>query len=163
LIASGKLQEAQNEFRSLQRRAINPNLPRELQEFLRKVAALAAEPEPPSPNLAPLFNNNNHETIALLTFGLKSWEMKKFPEALVFFRQFQLASPAGKYAWIARLKPVASRLQDEYTASLMPARPTRETPDSEKPKPKKVVGQKEILANTFPDDPPTEAAPSRSP
>jgi serine/threonine protein kinase len=159
LTASGKLQEAQNVFRSMRGRTINPNLPTDLQEFFRKVAALAAEPEPPSPNLAPLFNNNNHETIALLVLGLKSWEMKKFPEALVFFRQFQLARPAGKYAWIARLKPVASRLQDEYTASLMPARPPQEPPNAERPRPKKVVGQKEILANTIPDDQRLKVAP----
>jgi hypothetical protein len=159
LTAGGKLQEAQNVFRSLKGRAINPNLPIELQQFLRKVAALAAEPEPPSPNLAPLFNNNNHEAIALLAFGLKCWDMKKFPEALVFFRQFQLARPAGKYAWIARLKPVASRLQDEYTASLMPARPPHETSDSEKPRQKKVVGQKEILTNTIPDDQRVKVSP----
>jgi eukaryotic-like serine/threonine-protein kinase len=159
LTASGNLRDGQSVFQKLKARTIDPNQPKELQESFRKIAALAAEPGPPSTNLAPLFNNNNHETIALLTFGLKSWEMKKFPEALVFFRQFQLARPAGKYAWIARLKPVASRLQDEYTASLMPARPTHETPDSEKPKPKKVVGQKEILANTIPDDQRAKVAP----
>jgi serine/threonine protein kinase len=166
LIASGKLQDGQNVFRTLQGRLINPNQPREVQESLRKIAALAAEPEPPSPNLAPLFNKTNHEAIAFLAFGLKSWEMKKFPEALVFFRQFQLAKPSGRYAWIARLKPVASRLQDEYTASLMaktvtaapgPARPRKEIANSEKPK--KVVSQKEILANTIPDNQRLKVAP----
>jgi serine/threonine protein kinase len=168
LTASGKLRDARNVFRMLQERTINPNQPKEVQEFFRKIAALSAEAELPSPNLAPLFNKNNHEAIAFLAFGLKCWEMKKFPEALVFFRQFQLAKPAGKYAWIARLKPVASRLQDEYTASQMarttmpthvPARPPLESPDSDKSKPKKVVGQKEILANTIPDNQRVKVAP----
>jgi serine/threonine protein kinase len=158
LTASGNLRDGQSVFQKLKARTIDSNQARELQESFRKIAALAAEPEPPSPNLAPLFNDNSYQTIALLAFGLKSWEMKKYPDAMVFFRQFQLAKPSGKYAWIARLKPVASRLQDEYTAFLM-AKPPEQTADTDKQKSKKVVGQKEILGNTIRDDQRVEVAP----
>jgi hypothetical protein len=53
---------------------------------------------------------------------------------------------------------VASRLQDEYTASLMAKQP-KQTTDTDKQRSKKVVGQKEILGNTIPDAQRVEVAP----
>ena len=51
----------------------------------------------------------SYETFALLLFGLKDVNEADVTNALPLLKQFLDAKPAGKFAWIADLKPVAQR------------------------------------------------------
>jgi regulation of enolase protein 1 (concanavalin A-like superfamily) len=64
-------------------------------------------------------SRTNHESIALLLFALKNWERGAFEDAIALFRQFRSSTPEGAAAWIAELKPIATRHIDEFTAFAM--------------------------------------------
>jgi hypothetical protein len=64
-------------------------------------------------------SRTNHESVGLLLFALKDWDEGAFEEAIALFRQFRSATPEGAAAWIAELKPIATRHIDEFTAFAM--------------------------------------------
>ena len=69
-----------------------------------------------APTAAAGRNKTNHEAIAPLLFGVKNWQLGKFPAAVPLLREFRQTKPAGADAWIEDLKPFAERLIDEFTA-----------------------------------------------
>jgi serine/threonine protein kinase len=64
-------------------------------------------------------NRTNHESVALLLFALKNWDAGALEEAIALFRQFRSSSPEGAVAWIAELKPLATKRLDEFASFSM--------------------------------------------
>jgi predicted RNA-binding Zn-ribbon protein involved in translation (DUF1610 family) len=55
----------------------------------------------------------SHEAFALLPFALKDISRLDVQDAALLLDQFVNAQPAGKFAWIAELKPVAQKYLDD--------------------------------------------------
>ena len=54
------------------------------------------------------YDKSNYQSIALLLFALKDWQMGKFDEAGPLFRQFHSCAPEAPYQWIADYKDYAT-------------------------------------------------------
>jgi hypothetical protein len=67
-------------------------------------------------------SRTNHESLALLAFGLHNWYSGEIDDGVALLRQFRSAFPTGSDAWIARLKPLASSTIQELTQFEMKAR-----------------------------------------
>jgi predicted RNA-binding Zn-ribbon protein involved in translation (DUF1610 family) len=55
----------------------------------------------------------NFESFALFPLGLKDVDQGAAAEAIPFFEQFVNAKPAGNFAWIGELKPLAQKYLDD--------------------------------------------------
>lgn len=75
--------------------------------------------DPVSPSSIPEVNRGSYEMVSLLLFGLHDWQLGKVDDASAFLRQFRNATTAGRFAWIAELKPIASKYVDDITAFQM--------------------------------------------
>ncbi len=89
--------------------------------FLRDLARELATPEPIRPAGATALNTTNYEALAIFAYGAKNWSLGKQDDAATLLRQFRKAVPAGNYAWLADLKPVASSLLEDQAAFQMAA------------------------------------------
>ncbi len=65
--------------------------------------------------------NGRYEMFGLLLFGIKNWQLGKLEDATALLRQFRNVSGDGPTAWIAGLKPIASRYIDSFTRFQMAA------------------------------------------
>src|SRR5260370_37850307 len=66
------------------------------------------------PSSRPLVKGpSSHEVFALLPFALKDISRLDVQDAALLLDQFVTAQPAGKFAWIAELKPVAQKYLDD--------------------------------------------------
>jgi hypothetical protein len=84
--------------------------------LLVEVAKRMQSDQPINPADFERTNLSNYESVRLLFYGLKNWDLGKYEEAAKLLRQFRQATPGGPDAWIADLKPVAGNFLDEYTA-----------------------------------------------
>jgi len=73
------------------------------------------------PSSVTVANNVNYEPVALLLYGMKNWELGAYDESVDLLRRFRQATPAGKDAWVADLKPLATDYVEQYTAYKMGA------------------------------------------
>jgi len=60
----------------------------------------------------------NHESFALLLFGLKDVDQADAANAVPLLKQFVDAKPAGKFAWISELKPVGQKALDRFAGEV---------------------------------------------
>jgi hypothetical protein len=82
--------------------------------FIGTVARLVPD-SPIAPADARDIDRTSHDSLALLLYGLKNWQLGKYDEAVSLLRQFRSATPAGNAAWIAALKPLATAHIEEFT------------------------------------------------
>lgn len=66
-------------------------------------------------SVARNYEKSNYQSIALLLFALKDWQMGKFDEAGPLFRQFHSSAPEAPYQWIADYKDYATSYIDAFT------------------------------------------------
>ncbi len=66
-------------------------------------------------------SSTSYEMFSLLLFGVKDWQLGEVEDSATLLRRFRNVSPDGGTAWIAQLKPLASRFIDEYTGFQMAA------------------------------------------
>jgi hypothetical protein len=64
-------------------------------------------------------NATNFESITLLLYGVKNWELGSYDSAVDMLRRFRQAAPAGNDAWLADLKPVATNYVEQFTSLQM--------------------------------------------
>ena len=90
-----------------------------LATFFVEVARKMANEEPidlaTGKNASPV----NYESIALLLYGVKDWELGKIDDGVELLRLFRQATPAGHDAWIGELIPVSSAYLEEFTSFQM--------------------------------------------
>ncbi len=65
-------------------------------------------------SIARNYDKSNHQSIALLLFALKDWQMGKFDEAGPLFRQFHSSAPAAPYQWIGDYKEFATQYIEAF-------------------------------------------------
>lgn len=87
--------------------------------FLRELAREMAGPAPIPATAATGLNQLNHEVFALFAYGVKDWALNRADDAGKLLRQFRDAKPAGRAAWIAELRPLASTLLEDQAAFQM--------------------------------------------
>ncbi len=90
-----------------------------LATFFKETAALMIGESPIAPASLKEVNSSSYEMFGLLLFGVKNWELGKFEDATVIFRDFRNVSSEGPSAWIASLKPLGSRYIDNFTSFQM--------------------------------------------
>ena len=66
-------------------------------------------------SVAHNYEKTNYQSIALLLFALKDWQMAKFDEAGPLFRQFHSSAPNAPYQWIGDYKEFATQYIDAYS------------------------------------------------
>ena len=72
----------------------------------------AAEPIPAGIAGAP--DAASPETLALLLFAIKDWQLSDFANSAVLLEQFLKSEPAGTFSWIADYKPLAQKFLADY-------------------------------------------------
>jgi len=97
--------------------------------FVTTATTLSSEAAPPP--AADRLSRTNHEAIALLLYGIWSWQLGRIEEAVGLLREFRRAQPVGADAWIAQLKPLASRMLEEAAEFNMKADLLRTAPRME--------------------------------
>ncbi len=88
-------------------------------EFFVEVAKKMQGGTAVDPATVKVANTVNYESLTLLLYGIKNWELGAFDEAVELLRRFRQVDPVGKDAWIADLKPVASDYVEQYTGYKM--------------------------------------------
>jgi predicted RNA-binding Zn-ribbon protein involved in translation (DUF1610 family) len=106
----------------------------------------------------------SHEAFALLPFALKDISRLDVQDAALLLDQFVNAQPAGKFAWIAELKPVAQKYLDDCRVYLNWKSQPNPTPA---PDLRKLLKTRSALADEMSGlerqrAPSTEAAPAPS-
>jgi tetratricopeptide (TPR) repeat protein/predicted RNA-binding Zn-ribbon protein involved in translation (DUF1610 family) len=89
--------------------------------FLRDLAREMTSPQPIAAADAQTFNLTNHETFAILAYGVKDWSLGKIDDASTLLRQFRQGAPTGSDAWIGDLKNLATDLLGDMAAFQMAA------------------------------------------
>jgi predicted RNA-binding Zn-ribbon protein involved in translation (DUF1610 family) len=83
-----------------------------LTNFLVKIANRVNVEQPIPPREAQEIDRGGYESIALLLYGLRNWQLGDFEDGGAFLRQFRSALPSGSSAWIGELKGmVNSRIE----------------------------------------------------
>ena len=120
---AGRRAEAEAAFRKVTDRGPFSTKPAngKLAGFLLETARQMEGHGPIARNAADGFDKTNHESIALLFFGVKNWELGNIDDAVSQLRLFRQTTPAGNDAWIGELKSVATQLLEEYTVFQMAA------------------------------------------
>ncbi len=117
LTAGGK-SEAAATFTRIQSRGPYSTKPADqtLANFFVEVAGRMEGDAKIDPKTVQMTNTIGFENIVLLLYGLKNWEYGAYDESVDLLRRFRQATPAGKDAWIADLKPVVSTYLEEYAS-----------------------------------------------
>lgn len=100
----GEPQAASESFREVL--AITPEADggnAEASDFLKRVAALGADPLPVLPDEAE-FASDGIECLGFLVAGLKNWQQGEFESATALFKSFTESRPEDPFAWIGGLK-----------------------------------------------------------
>lgn len=100
----GEPQAASESFREVL--AITPEADggnAEASDFLKRVAALGADPLPVLPDEAE-FASDGIECLGFLVTGLKNWQQGEFESATALFKSFTESRPEEPFAWIVGLK-----------------------------------------------------------
>jgi serine/threonine protein kinase/regulation of enolase protein 1 (concanavalin A-like superfamily) len=115
-LAAGRPDEARAAFQQLSARAAAlAATDADVAMFFTTAADRLQSRSPIDAAAAAALDRSNHEAIGLLLFGLHNWHLGTPEDAATILRQFRAASPRGVNAWIADLKPVASRQIEELT------------------------------------------------
>ncbi|MEO7319561.1 MAG: serine/threonine-protein kinase, partial [Chthoniobacteraceae bacterium] len=112
----GKEQEAREIFAKIVERGAYSLDPAELKmsAFFMDAARELVDAFPIQASKARDYDKSNYQSIALLLFALKDWQMGNFDEAGPLFRQFHSSSPEAPYQWIGDYKEFATSYIDAY-------------------------------------------------
>jgi hypothetical protein len=122
-LAAGHRDEAKVIFRRIEERDLfsQKAADKPLAAFFVETARQMAIEGPLVPSSVPNGNSSNYESLPPLFYGVKDWELGEPKDGAELLRRFRQATPAGDYAWIANLKPLASNYVEEFTAFQMAA------------------------------------------
>ncbi len=87
-----------------------------LAQFLVDLGLLVADEKAILKTAAKIYDKNGFEAFALLTLGLKDWNLGVFDDAAVLLEEYTTAEPKPPHDWIANYKPVARRYLQDYRA-----------------------------------------------
>jgi hypothetical protein len=111
---AGQFSEGRAAFRKIEERGrySTEGDSKKIADFLVDNAAAIANEKPVPVSYVTRLDLKNHESLALLAFGLKAWSLQRFEEADVFLRRFDETQPVGS-EWVSEYKPlVAPYLND---------------------------------------------------
>ncbi len=116
-LGAGRSVEAQAAFARIGQRGAfsNEGENGKLSEFFIRLARSMDGVAPIDPGVARMYDKSDHETAALLWFGIKNWQLGRVDDAVAFLRQFRSSSPRGSAAWIGELKPLATQYIGQFT------------------------------------------------
>ena len=83
--------------------------------FFVNVSTQLAGDLPIQSRVAVQYDKANYESIALLLYALKDWQMGSFELAGPLFRQFFSAKPEAPYEWIGDYKKLSDEFTEAYT------------------------------------------------
>jgi serine/threonine protein kinase len=120
-LAAGRRAEASVTFAKVEARGpySKKDADKALAGFFVEVAQKMQGESAIDPSTVKVTNTSGSETAALLLYGVKNWELGAYPGAADLLRRFRQAVPAGKDAWIADLKPVATNYLEQFTSFQM--------------------------------------------
>ena len=101
------------------------------------------------PSAVKVANAASFESVALLLYGMKNWELGAPDDAVELLRRFRQAAPAGADAWIAGLKPVAANYLEQFTGFQMASDRAKAAKSIEEKK-AAVVGLKAVAGKLAP-------------
>jgi serine/threonine protein kinase len=109
--------ESRKPFNRLASRGIFGKTPedRKLAQFFVDLGKQLETDQPLAPGVAKDLDKSTYESIALLLYGLKDWELGKVDDAASLFRQFRSVSPAPPYQWISDYKELVAPYINDYT------------------------------------------------
>jgi hypothetical protein len=90
-----------------------------LATFFVEVAQKMQGEAPINPADVKVANMANFESVALLLYGVKDWELGNYDDGVDLLRRFRQATPAGKDAWLADLKSLATNYVEQFTSFQM--------------------------------------------
>ncbi len=103
---AGTFDEGQTALRKIETRGRETDpATRKVIEFLVDTASAAAGSKPVPMNVVGRLDLKNHESLALLIFGLQNWYLQRFAEADFFLRKFDETQAIGS-EWVAAYKPL---------------------------------------------------------
>ena len=108
-------QEAEAIFKKMSG-GMHPDNPADaaLANFFASAGTLLGDDKTIDPKIANSYDTPNQETIALLAFALKNWDLGSFDEAKRFFQRFLIADPKEQYTWISDYKQIAEKYMADY-------------------------------------------------
>jgi hypothetical protein len=108
LLFAGKETESRRAFSRLAARDLRGKdaSERKLSQFFIDTGRAMEVSDAKPANAARDLDKSNHESIALLLFALKDWQLGKVEDGGSLFRQFQSATPEASVQWIADYKPL---------------------------------------------------------
>ena len=117
-LTAGRRPDAVATFTKIEERApfSKKDADQKLATFFTEVARKMASEQPIDVAEGKKLSEVNFETIGLLLYGVKNWELGKIDEGVELLRLFRQATPAGRDAWIAELKPVGAAYLEEFTS-----------------------------------------------
>jgi hypothetical protein len=124
LLLSGKLDEARSAYNELAEKKWESNEPSEakISAFLVKAGRILGADGPIPPTAAKEFDRSTHESLALLSCGIKNWSLNKMEEAEPFLRNFAASYIRASEAWIGteadikKMQSLASNIEESQSA-----------------------------------------------
>jgi hypothetical protein len=86
---------------------------RKMSQFFIDLGTKLDSVKPIPASVAKDYDKAGYESIALFLFALKNWHLGEFEESAKLLRQFQSATPASPYQWIADYKPLMAPYLDD--------------------------------------------------
>lgn len=112
-ILDGHTAKAASDLQSLGKGAgSNSPMAEQIAIFYSKVGEKLAASAPVPASVARDINKSNYESLALLFYGMKNWDLGKFEDGVALMRQFHSATPDANLAWLNDYK----RLIDPYVS-----------------------------------------------
>ena len=124
LLLSGKPEEARATYARLaeaQWETEDPSEKRMLGFFQKSGRILGAE-GPAGPDAVKEFNRSNHESLSILSCGIKNWALGKMEEAEPFLRNYSASYIQGSETWIGtemeikKMQTLASNIEESQMA-----------------------------------------------
>lgn len=117
-LLAGKEPDARDIFAKIEERGAYSNDPAEekMSAFFVDTAHQLSGAFTIQQSVARNYEKSNYQSIALLLYALKDWQMGKFDEAGPLFRQFHSSAPEAPYQWISDYKDYATNYIEAFTA-----------------------------------------------
>lgn len=116
LLLDGRRADAEPLFAALDREDLYSRDPAQLPlaNFFKESGRLMKDDRPISSNAVSLFKRDNYESLALLLFGVKNWQMGAFESSAKLLQAYTNAQVGSSDSWVMDYAPVAKRLLDDY-------------------------------------------------
>ena len=123
-LLSGKLEDAKATYGRLAEVEWEVHDPSEkkMLDFFHKAGRVLSADGPAAPEAMKEFNRSTHESIAILSCGIKNWALGKMEEAEPFLRNYSASYIQGSETWIGsemetkKLQTLASNIEESQMA-----------------------------------------------